>query len=465
MSHPPGSRRHRPHALLLATTLVALAGCATTVSSPPSTVAIPEGWGPGIAVTAAPAPDSGAAWWRDFGSAELDALVELALQSNADLRIAAARLAQARALADGAEADGRPQVGAVAGVQHGRQSSVDPKADLAYGGFRASWEIDVFGSKALAATAATRDAQGAELAQAAARVAVAADVATAYFDAQALRRRQAVSREAIATIEREIDVTRRRFEAGQLSALETDRLAADLRRARADDAGLQAQLHIRMRQLAVLLGLPRAPADLVLATPDLPDFASAPPLLPAELLERRPDVQRQARAVEAAVARLGVARRDLYPRIEFDWAGRKEWLKAQGGEAAPALVIGYGLSVSMPILDGGRIRANIAIHDAQAQEAMAAYEKAMLGALADAEIALRQLAAADASVSELAQAEGAGASASDKSQRLFAAGLVDLNTAIDVRREHLRVQDALLQARGARWAAAVAVRRAFAGAI
>jgi multidrug efflux system outer membrane protein len=176
-------------------------------------------------------------------------------------------------------------------------------------------------------------------------------------------------------------------------------------------------------------------------------------------------VQLQARAVEAAAARLGVAKRDLYPRIQLDWAGRKERLSVDGASASPALVVGYGLTVSLPILDGGRIRSNIAVHEARAEEAMAAYEKAMLGALADADIALVQQVAADASVSALEQALRAGADASRRSQRMFDAGLVGLDTVLDVHRSHLRAQDALLQARGAQWAAAVAVRRAFAGRV
>jgi multidrug efflux system outer membrane protein len=176
-------------------------------------------------------------------------------------------------------------------------------------------------------------------------------------------------------------------------------------------------------------------------------------------------VQRQARAVEAAAARLGVAKRDLYPRIQLDWAGRKERVSIEGASASPITVVGYGIGVSLPIFDGGRIRANIAVHEARAQEAMAEYEKAMLGALADAEIALAQLATADASVTELEEALRAGADAARRSQRMFEAGLVGLDTVLDVRRSHLRAHDALLQARGAQWVAAVAVRRAFAGKV
>jgi multidrug efflux system outer membrane protein len=176
-------------------------------------------------------------------------------------------------------------------------------------------------------------------------------------------------------------------------------------------------------------------------------------------------VQRSALTVEAAAARVGVAKTDLYPRIQIDWAGRKERLRLQGVDAATTVVVGYGVSVALPIFDGGRIRANIAIHEARAQEAMAEYEKAMLGALADVETAFAHLNTSEASVAELEQAMIASTDADAKSERLFQAGLTDLNTVLDVRRSRLRAQDALLQARGARWVAAVSIRRAFAGAV
>ena len=84
----------------------------------------------------------------------------------------------------------------------------------------------------------------------------------------------------------------------------------------------------------------------------------------------------------------GAARKEVYPRLQIEWAGTKERLAAVGDGAAPRVAVGYGVSVTLPILDGGRIRANVAVQDARAQEAMAEYEKAMLTALVDVETSL-----------------------------------------------------------------------------
>lgn len=444
-----------------------LLGCATPPAAPVRSFAPPAQWSGG-ASAASSAQVPAAAWWRDFGSAELDTLVESALQANRDLRVAAARVAQARALVDGSDAERLPQLGLAAGATRGRQSGADPRVDGVFGGFRASWELDVFSGKALASAAAARDAHGAEMAQQAARVALAADVATAYFEIQALSRREAVAAEAVVALERQIEVARRRFEAGQLGSLEIDRYTSELRQEKANVAQLHGAWQVRQRQLAVLMGAVQPPAGSPWAgwAGWESDHAAVPIApLPAELLERRPDVQRSALAVEAAAARVGVAKSDLYPRIQIDWDGRKERLRVQGVDAATTLVVGYGVSLSLPLFDGGRIRANIAIQEARAQEAMAEYEKAMLGALADVETAFAQLSSSQASVTELEQALIASTDAAGKSERLFQAGLTDLNTVLDVRRSRLRAQDALLQARGARWVAAVSIRRAFAGAV
>ena len=456
---------HRSKIALSVLALVLLPGCSTPPPIATSSSPVPPAWSFDAGAGAHSKPMSNTAWWRDFGNSELDALVESALLANRDLRMAAARVEQARALVRTADADHYPQLNVGAGLRRGRDSAADPKATLARGGFQASWEPDFFGDKGLASLAADRDFESAELARQAMRVAIAAEVMTAYFDAQSLTQREGIAREAWATLERQIDVAQRRFEAGQVSKLDIDRLTAELGQERANAAQLRGARDVRLRQMAVLLGTSQPPLDL--RFPAIADGAVAMPavLLPIELLERRPAVRGPARAVEAAVARLGVAKRDLYPRIALDWSGSRERLSIAGASASPTTVVGYGVALSLPIFDGGRIRANIEIHEAKAQEVMMAYEKAMLSALADAETAAVQLEAARAGVTALARAQTAGADAASRSERLFDAGLVDLNTVLDARRSYLKASDGLLQGQAAQWAAAVAIRRAFAGRV
>ncbi|MDV6320945.1 TolC family protein, partial [Chromohalobacter sp. HP20-39] len=111
------------------------------------------------------------------------------------------------------------------------------------------------------------------------------------------------------------------------------------------------------------------------------------------------------RALDAALARVGVARREVYPRLQIEWANTRERTAIVGQSASPQVVLGYGVSLTLPILDGGRIRANIAVNEAKANEAMAEYEKAMLAALSDVEVALAQWSTSEASLAKWQQAQ------------------------------------------------------------
>lgn len=422
---------------------------------------IPTQWTGATATDRAPVAE---AWWREFGDPVLDELIVSALAANQDLQIAAARLAQARALVDGAEAERRPRLDAVAGAQRGRDGAGSPKMERTALGLRAAWEVDVFGRGAQGISAAKADAESVRRAGEAARIALAADVATAYFELRTLAQRLTQYREAIDIAQRQVAVASRKFQAGMVNSLDVERARAELAQQRATLAQLDGQHEMRLRQLALLLGSSQLPA---LGARELPALVpGAPPaLLPGELLERRPDVQRQARALEAALARAGVARRDAYPSLQIAWSGSRERLAEQGASVAPQLAVGYGVSLSMPILDGGRIRANIAVQDARAREAMAEYEKAMLGALVDVELRLSQWAASGTAMAEWQRAEAAAALAARNAARLYEAGTADMGGVLDARRAHLQARDALAQAVGARWEAAVGLRRAFAGGL
>lgn len=454
------------NSLPLLAAVAALCGCAgmapeiaPKIAQKATDVEIPAQW-----AGAVPPADGAvsAAWWQAFGDPVLDALVVSALVNNQDLKIAAARLEQSRALVDGAAAERRPRVDATAGAQRGRDGAGSPKMERTALGLRAGWEVDLFGRGAQGVSAAQADAESVRRGWQAARIALAADVATAYFELRTIEHRQALRREAIEVAQRQVEVSSRKFRAGMATSLDMQRWDSELAQERAALAQIDGQHQVRLRQLSLLLGSSQAPA---LGAAVLPAEVPGAPatLLPGELLERRPDVQRQARALDAALARAGVARRDVYPSLQIGWSASRERLAEQGAAVAPQLAVGYGVSLSMPILDGGRIRANIAVQDARVAEAMAEYEKAMLGALVDVESRLSQWSASGSALQEWRRAEAAAGTAVQHTARLYEAGTVDMGAVLDARRVHVQSRDALAQAVGARWEAAVGLRRAFAG--
>ena len=452
------------NSLPLLAMVAALSGCASM--APVAKPGVPELAVPAQWVGTVPAAQGAAsdAWWQAFGDPVLDALIMSALVANQDVKIAAARLEQSRALVDGSEAERRPRLDATAGAQRGRDSAGSPKMERTSLGLRAAWEVDLFGRGAQGVSAAKADAESVRLGWEATRIALAADVATAYFELRTLEQRVALRREAIEVAQRQAEVSSRKFQAGMATSLDVERWSAELAQERATLAQIEGQHQVRLRQLSLLLGRSETPAlGAAVWGTEVPGAPAA--VLPGELLERRPDVQRQAHALDAALARAGVARRDVYPSLQLAWSGSRERLAEQGASAAPQLAVGYGVSLSMPILNGGRIRANIAVQDGRAKEAMAEYEKAMLGALVDVESRLSQWASSGSALDEWRRADVAGGAAAGNAARLYEAGMADMGAVLDARRAHLQARDALAQAVGARWEAAVGLRRAFAGAL
>ncbi|WP_018605788.1 efflux transporter outer membrane subunit [Uliginosibacterium gangwonense] len=438
-----------------------LAGCVSAVHAPTPTVDVPARWQADISQRPQTAVSD--AWWRDLGSEELNTLVAQALRANRDLQMASARVAQARALAGVVESDRMPQVSAVAGASRGRQTILDPKTTVVRAGVQASWEADVFGQKGLASRAAELDAEGVELARQGAETIVAAEVATAYLDAAILTKREELGRQRLEVLTLAVDTAQKQFVAGRMTRVDINRQEAAQRAYAAELEQVRSARQQRLLQLAVLLGASPGSVQPTFAEVDSLRMEAPAPWQPGELLERRPDVRRQAKEVDAAAARLGMAKLDLYPKFVFSWANVRERAKVDGQDAATHFALGYGVSLSLPILDGGRIRANIKVNEARLQEAMAAYEKAMLEALANVETVLVQQDAAATSQKELEQAVVAGETAVASSQKLFNAGLADRNNVLESQQTLLQARDALLQAKGANWIAGVDVYRAFAG--
>ena len=266
--------------------------------------------------------------------------------------------------------------------ERGRENSVDPRAERSGVGLRAAWEVDLFGRGALLVDAARSDSDVARALRAA-RIALAADVSTAYFELRTLERRSALKREALEVAQRQAAVAARKFAAGQVTALDVERWRAELAQEQASLAQLDGEHRVRLHQLALLVGSPQAPEPA--RTPCRPHCPCRPRrCCPPRCSSAGPTCSvRRVHSTPRSPA--GAARKEVYPRLQIEWAGTKERLAAVGDGAAPRVAVGYGVSVTLPILDGGRIRANVAVQDARAQEAMAEYEKAMLTALVDVE--------------------------------------------------------------------------------
>ena len=403
------------------------------------------------------------AWWLDFGCYELDSLVRIAFQDSPELRVSAARVQQAAAMPEVIQADEVPALNLLGGFSRARPTGFEPTQRSRQLGLQASWELDLAGRRSLDSAAAGHDVQAAELSRQATELALAGAIAAAYFQIKQIDRRLQIAEEARELQAQRVFAARRRVAAGQVAVTELD---AALMREALHEGYRQRLIGARRegaRQLALLLGGTQAPA---LSGPlhwGLFNLALVPEALDAGLLDRRIDMQAHARTLDAAMARHELAKTDLFPRLVFDWTRRQVRIGDGGG--ATAIALGFGLQLYLPLVDGGRIRANIRLRHGQVEEAFAVYRAALLKAMADADSSLLRFNAAVAAVRSLRGAVASAERLSANAQALFASGQTSLDASFDARAAVCEARDALAQAELDLILSAIAVRRAFGGTL
>lgn len=367
--------------------------------APPSTP--PSANGPFQSATALGAdptepPDD---WWRLFRDPALDGLVAEALTANKDLAVAAANLAEARAILEEARAGRLPSTAIGSGVSYGRgagrvQAGSD-KAVLTYSAaFDAAYEVDLFGRVRRSIEAAGRDLEAQAAARDAVRVSVAAETTRAYLDACAYGESVAVARRSLDVATQSLGILQVQQRAGAISDYEIVRGQALLAQTRATIPALEAQRRAALYRLAVLTGRPPAQTSPAAAA-----CVRAPePIAPlpvgdgAALIRRRPDIRDAERRIAAATARVGVATADLYPTISL--GGAVSTAASTIGGLARGSSIGFNLgpllSWSFPNLS--LARARVRQSEARNAAALAAFDSTVLNALGETEQALTQYA-------------------------------------------------------------------------
>ena len=374
-------------ALLLLPTLACAVGPNYTKPELP----VPKAWNEGRAMQTTQSPASLASWWTEFQDPTLDRLVNEAVAGNLDLKIAAARIREARAARGIAGSAGLPQVGVGAVYARTHNSPFAPGEPSVFeAGFDASWEIDVFGGVRRDKEAALADVQAAEEGRREVLVTLLADVGRSYLELRGTQQQLRILEETLAAERDTLDIAKARLEAGLGAEFDVARAEGLLRANEADRPVLERQIREAIYRLGVLVGKePGALANTLETAADIPPVPPEIPLtLPSELLSRRPDLKRAERELAAATARIGVARADLFPRFSILGSFGRRSEDAGVLTKGSAQFWSLGPAVRWPIFSGGRIRANIEVHDARQEQALLQYEKQILTALEEVETAL-----------------------------------------------------------------------------
>ncbi|MBV6322614.1 efflux transporter outer membrane subunit [Duganella violaceipulchra] len=413
-------------------------------------------------------------WWLAFNDTALNELIAEATKANANLAVAAARVKQARAIAGIAEADRIPQVGVNVGAQRQRQSDValglPAGTPVAAGNafsanLTASYEVDLFGRVSSNVSAARNDAASMEATYRSVLLSVQADVAQTYFRLRATDAELETLNRTVQTREENVKVNQRRFDLGDIGEFDLSRAKTELATSRAEAIGLQRQRVTTEHALAVLLGKPAASytagASPLLDTSLLPVIPAG---LPSSLLERRPDIASAQRTMEAANARIGVAKSAMFPALTlnanaggissntvadvFKWSSRS-WV--------------LGALMSMPLIDGGRNKANITRSEAALEESVGTYRQSVLVAFAEVEDNLAGLRILAGQTAQIEDAVVSARRSADLAQKLYAAGRSSYLDLLDAQRNLATVERTAVQLRGNRAVTTVALIRALGG--
>jgi multidrug efflux system outer membrane protein len=412
-------------------------------------------------------------WWRAFNDATLTNLIDGATLANANLAAAAARVKQARAIAGVTEADRIPSVNAQFGAQRARgsdfslglpQGSAVAPLTAWQGKLSASYEVDLFGRVANNISAAQADAAASEATYRSVLLALQADVAQTYFRLRAADAELAYLYETVRLREENVRINQRRVELGDLGELDLARAKTELSTTRAEAIALERQRAQLEHALAVLLGKPAAAFNA--RNNPLLDTATVPAIpagLPSALLERRPDIAAAQRVMMASNARIGIAKAAMFPVLQLTGAG--------GGESADLSDLFrwssrswlLGALLSLPVIDGGRNKANIARSEAVLEEAVAHYRQRVLVAFAEVEDNLAGLRTLSGQAQAIEDAVASARRSTALAGQLYEAGRSSYLDLLDAQRNLATVERSAVQLRGTRATTTVALIRSLGG--
>ena len=467
MSHTTSTPRRigLPSVLPLLATLV-LAGCATSASIDPARqVTTPAAYKEGAIADAivASAPQVQGSWWSVFADPVLDQLVEQAAQNNNNIQVAIGRLAQARAIARTTDAARLPQIDLGAGATRRKNSSTGNQPQSAISvGTNLAYEVDLLGKLSLDSSAASLDAESREALLRSTQLLVQADVTQTYFSLRALDTERELVRDTLQAYRNTLRLTQVRFKEGDVAELDVARVQTEVASTESEALALDRRRAEIEHALAVLVG-EVASSFSVIPTNWSTALPGIPAGVPSTLLVRRPDVSAAQTTMQAAQARVGVAKAAWFPSFS---------LTATGGYATPDIsdlfmlstrAWGVGALLSLPIFDGGRRQAGVQGASAEMDIALANYREQVLIAFKDVEDQLSALRLLDAQSEAQSRSIASAKRATVLSDSRYRNGLVSQLELLDAQRSELRNRRQALQVKTAQYLVTVGLIRALGG--
>jgi NodT family efflux transporter outer membrane factor (OMF) lipoprotein len=475
--------------LVRAVTIASLAGgCTVGPSWHKPSFFSPANWFGGRAPTAddasLPVPEPvDPHWWNLFHDKELTSLEDRVAAANLNVRLATIRLAESRSQRQITGADQFPTLqsngsytrervsskgvlgllggsgggasfGSMGGMANGTGGrsggipstvtggTVVPPFNLFQGGFDASWELDLWGRVRREVEGADATLEASADARRNALLSVLAEVARDYMQLRGTQTQLRISADNIATAKESLFLTQARYKAGLTTDLDVANAAAQLATDQAQVPQLREQEAQTINALSFLLGEAPNALQAELITPDtIPPVPPRVPVgVPAELARRRPDIRQAEAQLHAATADIGVAVADFYPKITLDGSIGVQALKFKDVGNWAARQYGFGPTISLPIFEGGKLRATLELRKVEQQEAALNYQQTVLQAWHDVDNALTAYAEEQHRRDALTEAVAQNKTAVSLAKQRYTQGVADFLNVLDAQRALLQAE-------------------------
>ena len=331
-------------------------------------------------------------WWGLFQDKVLQDLIRTALANNYDLRIAASRVLQAQARLGVTRADQFPSINAGGDITSQASPTIGPvpsyQVTLGQVSASASWIPDFWGRYRRATEAARAQLLSSDWARQAVASTLVANVASSYFQICALDLQLEVSQRTLASRKESLQLTHTLEEHGFDTLLDVRQAEQLVYAAAAQVPDLERQIEQQENTLSILLGNNPGAIPRGLKLTEQPHPPEVPAGLPSALLARRPDIREAEENLIAANAQIGVAKAAYFPQISLTGSAGYESTALTSLFTGPAQLWTFGGTLTEPIFQGGRLKANVRLAEAQHQESLLTYQQTIQAAFRDVSNAL-----------------------------------------------------------------------------
>jgi outer membrane protein, multidrug efflux system len=406
-------------------------------------------------------------WWQVFQDPDLQALIRTALKNNYDVRIAATRVLQAQAQLGITRADQLPSV-SVGGTMTNEQVAANgplPPFEATFGQVSASalWNLDFWGRYRSATEAARANLLANEWARKQVIATLVANVATSYFQLRQFDLQLKISKSTLASRRDSLQLTQTREQHGLATLLDVRQAEQLVYTAETSVTDLERQITQQENNLSILLGQNPSDVPRGLALTDQPHSPEVPAGIPSALLERRPDIRAAEQNLVAANAQIGVARAEYFPQISLTGNSGFQSSALNNLFTGPAGFWSMAGSITQPIFQGGRLKSNVRLAQAQREQQLLTYQQTIQGAFRDVSNALVGYRKSREFRLEQEQLVASAEDAAHLSQIRFTAGKTDYLEVLTNETNAFTAELNLAQARGNELLALVQLYQALGG--